>query len=90
MAEVGQRDVEHAPDQASLLQVGEHVAKTNPQGVTRTQVSDLFSRNKRAREIDRALTAVVEAGRLERGETRTGGAGRPAGVWRPIYAAQAA
>jgi len=66
------------------------MAKTNPQGVTRTQVSDLFSRNKKAREIDRALTALVEAGRLERGETRTGGAGRPAVVWRPIYAAQAA
>jgi len=66
------------------------MAKTNSQGVTRTQVSDLFSRNKKAREIDRALTALVEAGRLERGETRTGGAGRPAVVWRPIYAAQAA
>jgi len=66
------------------------MAKTNPQGVTRTQVSDLFSRNKKAREIDRALTALVEAGRLERGEMRTGGAGRPAVVWRPICAAQAA
>ncbi len=60
------------------------MAKTNPQGVTRTQVSDLFSRNKRAREIDRALTALVEPGRLERGETRHQGAGRPAVVWRPI------
>ena len=66
------------------------MAKTNPQGVTRTQVSDLFSRNKKAREIDRALTALVEAGRLQRGEMRTGGAGRPAAVWRPICAAQAA
>lgn len=66
------------------------MAKTNPRGVTRTQVSDLFSRNKKAREIDCALNALVEAGRLERGETRTGGAGRPAIVWRPIYAAQAA
>jgi hypothetical protein len=60
------------------------MARTNPQGVTRTQVSDLFSRNKKAREIDRALTALVDAGRrLERGEMRTGGAGRPAVVWRP-------
>jgi hypothetical protein len=50
------------------------MAKTAPQGVTRTQVSDLFSRNKKAREIDRALTALVEPGRQERGETRTGGA----------------
>jgi hypothetical protein len=66
------------------------MAKTTPHGVTRTQVSDLFSRNKKAREIDRALTALVEAGRLERGEQRTGGAGRPAAVWRPVLAAQAA
>ena len=56
----------------------------------RTQVSDLFSRNKKAREIDRALTALVEAGRLERGELRTAGPGRPAVVWRPVYAAQVA
>jgi hypothetical protein len=66
------------------------VAKTNPQGVTRTQVSDMFSRNKKAREIDRALNALVEAGRLERGESRTGGAGRPAAVWRPVCPARAA
>ena len=66
------------------------MAKTNPQGVTRTQVSDLFSRSKKAREIDRALTALVEAGRLQPGHMRTGGAGRPAVVWRPICAAQAA
>ena len=55
-----------------------------------TQVSDLFSRNKKAREIDRALSALVEAGRPQRGEMRTGGAGRPAAVWRPVCAAQAA
>ena len=66
------------------------MAKTNPQGVTRTQVSDLISRNKKAREIHRALTALVDAGRLQRGDMRTGGAGRPAAVWRPIGVAQAA
>ena len=59
------------------------MAKIHPDGVTRTQVSDLFSRNKKAREIDRALTALVEAGRLERGELRSGAPGRPAVVWRP-------
>jgi hypothetical protein len=66
------------------------MAKTSPQGITRSQVSDLFSRNKKAREIDRALTALVEAGRLERGEHRTGAVGRPAVVWRPVAPAQAA
>jgi hypothetical protein len=66
------------------------MAKTHPDGVTRTQVSDLFSRNKKAREIDRALSALVEAGRLERGENRTGSTGRPAALWRPVAPAQAA
>ena len=59
------------------------MAKLHPDGVTRTQVSDLFSRNKKAREIDRALNALVEAGRLERHELR-GSVGRPAALWRPI------
>jgi len=36
--------------------------RTPPQGVTRSEVLDLFSRNKKAREIDRALT-VLEEGR---------------------------
>src|SRR5215207_3370577 len=50
------------------------MAKTNPQGVTRTQVSDLFSRNKKAREIDRALTALVGLpGMFDRKRHRSGG-----------------
>lgn len=64
------------------------MAKLHPDGVTRTQVSDLFSRNKKAREIDRALTALVEAGRRERAETRSGAAGRPAALWRPTSAGE--
>ncbi len=66
------------------------MAKINPEGVSRTQVSDLFSRNKKAREIDRALAALVEAGRLERGEHRNGAAGRPAVVWKPRVPVDAA
>lgn len=34
------------------------LAKDRADGVTRTEVRDLFSRNKKAREIDRALTAL--------------------------------
>ncbi len=47
-------------------------------------VSDLFSRNKKAREIDRALTTLVDAGRLQRtrGHDRT--TGRPAEIWIPL------
>ena len=42
------------------------LAKTRPDGISRTEVRDLFSRNKKAREIDRALGALEDAGRLQR------------------------
>jgi hypothetical protein len=58
------------------------LAKDRPTGISRTEVRDLFSRNKKAREIDRALGALVEAGRLQRGSP-TDGRGRPAEVWLP-------
>ena len=65
------------------------LAKTRPAGVTRTEVRDLFSRNKKAREIERALTVLEEAGRLQR-TTATDGRGRPAETWRPAAPARAA
>lgn len=65
------------------------LAKDRPAGVTRTEVRDLFSRNKKAREIDRALTVLEEAGRLQR-TTTTDGRGRPAETWLPARARQAA
>ena len=59
------------------------LAKERTHGISRTEVRDLFSRNKKAREIDRALTALVDAGRLQRtrGHDRT--TGRPAEIWIP-------
>lgn len=65
------------------------LAKDRPAGVTRTEVRDLFSRNKKAREIDRALTVLEEAGRLRR-TTTTDGRGRPAETWLPGAARSAA
>lgn len=56
------------------------LAKDRPDGVTRTEVRDLFSRNKKAREIDRALTILEEAGRLTR-VTISDNRGRPAEIW---------
>jgi hypothetical protein len=56
------------------------LAKDRPNGISRTEVRDLFSRNKKAREIDRALTALEDAGRLQR-RTDSDGRGRPAEVW---------
>jgi len=58
-------------------------AKERPAGVTRTEVSDMFSRNKKRREIERALIVLEEAGRLRR-ETRPCERGRPAEIWRPV------
>ncbi|MGH2856160.1 MAG: DUF3987 domain-containing protein [Solirubrobacteraceae bacterium] len=58
------------------------LAKDRPAGVTRSEVRDLFSRNKKAREIDRALTVLEEAGRLTR-TSHADGRGRPAEIWRP-------
>jgi hypothetical protein len=60
-------------------------AKERPAGVTRTEVSDMFSRNKKRREIERALTVLEEAGRLRR-ETRPADRGRPAEIWMPVLA----
>ena len=59
------------------------LARNRGKGITRTEVRDLFSRNKKAREIDRALTVLVEAGRLER-QSSTDGRGRPTELWRPL------
>lgn len=60
------------------------LARERHDGITRTEVSNLFSRNKKAREIDRALQALIDAGRLERaivGEPRSD---RALTVWRPV------
>jgi hypothetical protein len=56
-----------------------------PAGATRTEVSDMFSRNKKRREIDRALSVLEDAGRLRR-ETRQPERGRHAEVWIPVTA----
>jgi hypothetical protein len=40
------------------------LAKLHPDGVTRPQLSDLFSLNRKAREMERALGALVDAVRL--------------------------
>jgi hypothetical protein len=62
------------------------LAKDRADGVTRTEVRDLFSRNKKAREIDRALTTLEEAGRLQRRHS-SDGRGRPTEIWAPRRAA---
>ena len=59
------------------------LARERHDGITRTEVSNLFSRNKKAREIDRALQALIDAGRLERATIRDPQSDRTLTVWRP-------
>jgi hypothetical protein len=56
-----------------------------PAGLTRTDVSDMFSRNKKRCEIERALGVLQDAGHLRR-ETRQPERGRAAEVWIPVLA----
>jgi hypothetical protein len=57
-----------------------HAALTaNPDGLTRTQIRDLFHRNQPAVTIDAALAALVHTHRAHRRRVTTGG--RPADIW---------
>ena len=62
------------------------LATDRPAGISRTEIRDLFSRNKKARGIDRALGTLVDTGRLQRTVARAG-PGRPAEMWVPAEVA---
>ena len=64
------------------------LARDRHDGITRTEVSNLFSRNKKAREIDRAVQALIDAGRLERATMEEPRTGRVLTVWRPAGTAR--
>jgi hypothetical protein len=49
-------------------------------GLTRTDISYLFGRNRKAGEIDRALRALLASGKARRGEEKDTG-GRPSEQW---------
>ena len=51
------------------------------EGMTRTEIRDLFGRNKSAAGIDRALVVLIENGMARRTEEKTGTAGRPIERW---------
>jgi hypothetical protein len=58
-----------------------HAALTaSPDGLTRTQLRDLYGRNLPAARIDAALTTLGHHGRAQRHRITTGG--RPAELWR--------
>lgn len=54
-------------------------------GLTRTEVRDLFSRNRRADVVDGALECLARAGRAQSQRVTTGG--RPARVWSAVAVA---
>ena len=54
--------------------------RARPEGMTRTDISRLFGRNKAASEISRAIGALVERG-LVRSEKESESEGRPAERW---------
>ncbi|HEX9546211.1 MAG TPA: hypothetical protein VF942_02690, partial [Acidimicrobiales bacterium] len=58
--------------------------KTNTDGLTRSEIRDLFSRNKSVKAINAGIDALIRAGRLEH-TIRTNGhrGGRPADVYLP-------
>ena len=45
-----------------VADVIKHALDANPDGMTRTEISDLFKRNKNAAQIGRALGVLVECG----------------------------
>jgi hypothetical protein len=48
-------------------------------GMTRTEIRDLFGRNKKSERVNQALALLLRAGRIRREEERTGG--RPVERW---------
>ena len=50
-------------------------------GMTRTEINNLFSKNKKSADIERALTALAEKG-WATSQTENEGQGRPAARWR--------
>jgi hypothetical protein len=53
--------------------------RANPDGLTRTEVSALFNRNKSAVQLDKILGLLVEQGLVIPGKPAAGG--KPAGKW---------
>jgi hypothetical protein len=58
--------------------------KESPTGITRTQISNHFARNKSAHEIDRALALLAQLGLAKSISQQT--AGRPVQRWRALNA----
>src|SRR5262249_3045032 len=58
------------------------VLRATPDGLTRTEIRDLFGRNLHAHEIGHALGLLLEAGLAAPSRPQTGERGRPEERWR--------
>ena len=56
--------------------------KSNPNGLSRTDISNLFGRNRNANTIQRALDILRREGRAYCEEVQPEGKGRPVEMWR--------
>lgn len=56
--------------------------KATPDGLTRNEIRESFSRNRSAEDLDRALAALVEHGQAESETEKRDGPGRPTIRWR--------
>jgi len=63
------------------------ILRAEPEGLTRDQLRDQFSRHKGAADLDRALQSLVELGLAGMNSVET--AGRPAQLWRAVSAESA-
>ena len=58
--------------------------RNQPDGLTRTEIRDLFGRNRKAGEIERALCTLAEYGLAESVQAPTDSGGRPPERWRLV------
>jgi hypothetical protein len=55
--------------------------KAREEGMTRTEVRDLFGRNRSGEELDRVMEVLAEAGRIRVSKHREGGSKKPVERW---------
>lgn len=76
-----ERSVEHLFEDATGNPTADTIYRALARGeMTRTEISDLFGRNKKATDIDVALQVLLTVGKVRR-ETRADTGGRHAEVW---------
>lgn len=58
--------------------------RNNPEGLTRTEIRDIFKRNRKGEEIEKALCVLAQCGLAEPVRDQASEEGRPAERWRRI------